>query len=628
MCGIIGLVGEPNAAVSQKTVRQMTAAVALRGPDDEGFWTSTAADLGHRRLAIFDLSPAGHQPMVTSDGAVAIVFNGAIYNFHELRHELELSGCVFHSRTDTEVLLEGYRAWGIDTLVERIRGMFAFAIWDERQRQLFLVRDRLGVKPIFYSIHDGRIAFASSARAFRDAGWARELDPQAIIEFLEYGYVTEARSIYLGVHKLPAATVLSWREGQAQMRSYWSPPEAADYSRITFDDAVAETERLFLQAVERRLFADVPVCALLSGGVDSSLVCWAIAQLGSDITAFTIGTPGDPWDESSDARLTAQELGIRHRVLAVNSNSPADVQQLVAAYAEPFACASALGMLNLSKAIRREATVVVTGDGGDDVFLGYPEHRHLQLAERTARMLPSAIASSWRSLRKLVPQAGILRRARHFLDYATGGLGAFVAAHEGLPEIEADYMLGERLRGHTVDARCTPWSHRSAARVLSDFLVHDRHGRFVSEYLTKVDGATMYCAVEARSPFLDTDLWEFAAGLPYGLRLQGGRPKAILRELARRRIGNRIASGVKRGFGIPVQRWIAGQWYHDVERQLSDSLLHQEGWLDAPAVLRRLRVSKVIGWAPKRIWYAYVLERWLREERAHAEAQPTTVVGT
>jgi asparagine synthase (glutamine-hydrolysing) len=615
MCGIVGLAGASDSALSAEAVWRMGASVARRGPDDEGYESWPGATLGHRRLSIFDLSTAGRQPMVTEDRAVAVTFNGAIYNFRELRRELEQCGSSFRSQSDTEVILRGYREWGIERLVERLQGMFAFALWDNRDRTLHLVRDRLGVKPLLYAARDGQIAFASSAQAFQALGWTGRLDDQALADFLEYGYVTEQRTVYAGISKLPAATVLKWKNGRCSQHRYWTAPEVDEQQRISFEQAVEETERLLLAAVRRRLVADVPVCALLSGGIDSSLVCWAIAELGADITAYTVATPGDPWDESSDARRTAEALGIRHRELNMTPDVAADVSTLVSAYGEPFACASALGMLDLSGEIKSNATVLLTGDGGDDAYLGYPEHLNLYTAQRLARFLPLS-TSAWQRARRFVPRRGPLRRLVHLVDYAIGGIGAVAAAHEGLPELAADDMLGERLRGSSVDARRVAWSTQSGGQVLSDFLEHDRNGRFVAEYLTKVDGATMYHALEARSPFLDTELWEFAGRLPYGLRLRQRRLKAVLRELARRKLGDRVAFGKKKGFGVPVQRWIAGPWRDAVADAFRDSLLDREGFVSAPAVLRRLEASAKAGWTPNRVWYAYVLESWLRQERA------------
>ena len=614
MCGIAGLAGFGDREEAGRRVRQMMSTLTRRGPDGEGLEAWNGAMLGHRRLSIFDLSDAGRQPMLSPDGSIGIVFNGAIYNFRELRVELEALNYKFKSQTDTEVLVHGYDAWGLDQLLEKIRGMFALALWDDRKRSLFLVRDRLGVKPLLYSVQNGQIAFASTARALRAGGFADEIDDLAIADYLEFGYVTDARSIYRGVSKVAAATVVEWSAGKIQTREYWRPPVPAD-KQPSFAEAVEETGRLFVRAVERRLFADVPVGSLLSGGVDSSLVCWATAHLGGDVTAFTVGTPGDPADETSDATETAKYLGIRHKVLELSGDSEPNIDELVSAYGEPFACSSALGMLRVSKAVRGSATVLLTGDGGDDVFLGYPEHRHFLMAQKLARSLPGFVANGWRGNRDKVPQVGSLKRLSSFLNYSTGGLGAIACTHDGLPSYERYGMLGERLAGVSVAQRSIEWSNESARNVLREFLEYDRDNRFVGEYMTKVDGATMFHSLEARSPFLDQDLWEFAAGLSFETRLHGGRLKSILRELARQKLGERVSRGSKRGFTIPVQRWLVGRWRSALQDLLQTSILDREGWINSRAALDRLTAATEKGWAPNQLWYIFVLESWLRHEQ-------------
>ncbi|HET9525912.1 MAG TPA: asparagine synthase (glutamine-hydrolyzing) [Pyrinomonadaceae bacterium] len=620
MCGIAGLAGFGEREESRRRVRQMLSTLTRRGPDGEGLevWPSdggTAAVLGHRRLAIFDLSDAGRQPMLSPDSSIGIVFNGAIYNFRELRVELEAQNYKFKSHTDTEVLIHGYDAWGLDRLLEKIRGMFAFALWDDRKRTLFLVRDRLGVKPLFYSAQNGQIAFASTARALRAGGLADQIDDLAIADYLEFGYVTDNRSIYRGVSKVAAATVVEWSAGEVKTRQYWQPPVPSS-TQPSFAEAVEETERLFVRAVERRLFADVPVGSLLSGGVDSSLVCWAIAHLGGDVTAFTVGTPGDPADETADATDTAKRLGIRHQVLELSGDSEPNIDELVSAYGEPFACASALGMLRVSKAVRGSATVLLTGDGGDDVFLGYPEHRHLWLAQKLARSLPGFVANGWRGNRQKFPQVGSLKRLSSFLNYSTGGLGAVACAHDGLPSYERYGILGERLAGVSVAQRSIEWSNQSGRNVLAEFLEYDRGNRFVGEYMTKVDGATMFHSLEARSPFLDQDLWEFAAGLSFETRLHGGKLKSVLRTLAHQKLGERVSRGRKRGFTIPVQRWLVGRWRNALTELLQTSILDREGWINSGAALDRLAAAAEEGRAPNQLWYIYVLESWLRHEQS------------
>lgn len=601
----------------------MTDALARRGPDGDGLQQWDGAALGHRRLAIFDLSDAGAQPMLSPDGRIGITFNGAIYNFRVLREDLKVLGYTFVSDTDTEVLIHGYDAWGIERLVSRLRGMFAFALWDDRSHELFLVRDRLGVKPLLYIERDGIIAFASTAASLKQTGLCGELDDQSLAEFLEYGFVTDARSIYRGVRKVAAGHLMRWKAGQISTKQYWAPREPDRHMRISFSDAVEQAEHLFLEAVKLRLDADVPVGALLSGGIDSSLVCWAIAKLGGDITAFTVGTPGDAWDETADARATAKELGLKHHVLALGPSDTDGVDDLVAAFAEPFACASALGMIAVSKAVKGAATVLLTGDGGDDVFLGYPRHRHYALAQRFAEFLPEVSTPIWRGMRTIVPKRGVLRRAAHFADYATGGLGAVVSAHDGFPEYTMMGMLGDRFSAPAIAEYQLPWSIERGRSVLRDFIAYERRTRFTGEYLPKVDGATMFHALEARSPFLDHELWAFASSLPYGLRLHNHTPKAILRELAHRAVGPRVAHGTKRGFGVPVQRWISGKWRKNVQESFRNSQLDREGWIKAKGVLEALDRVRPNEMAPVQIWHAYVLEMWLKRDAS----QPRNVHG-
>jgi asparagine synthase (glutamine-hydrolysing) len=617
MCGIAGIAGEVEQTLAAGAVGRMISTLARRGPDGDGIEVWSSAVLGHRRLAVFDPSEAGRQPMLSPDGSIGIVFNGAIYNFRSLRNDLESREYRFKSQTDTEVLVHGYREWGIEGLASRIRGMFAFGLWDDNVRKLFLVRDRLGVKPLVFTLRNKHIAFASTVRALRNAGFGSELDEQAVADYLEFGFVTEERTIYRNASRVPAACIVEWSQQATKVTRYWQPPPAR-LSALSFGEAVEEAERLLLKAVEKRLFADVPVGSLLSGGVDSSLICWALSHLGADITAYTVGTPLDPADETADARATAAQLGIRHKIFDISAEDDTGISELVSAYPEPFACASALGMLRVSRAVASEATVLLTGDGGDDVFLGYPEHRHLWFAERLARSSPRAATAVWQRSRERFPPYGQFRRLASFLDYASGGLGAVTNAHDGLPSYKQQGVLGERLVDYTVDQRRIEWSHDAGRQVLSDYLDYDRHTRFVSEFLTKVDGATMHYGLEARSPFLDQDLWEFAAALPFQVRLRHCRLKAVLRELARRKIGERVARGRKRGFTIPVQRWITGRWRPQVEAMFRDSLLEKEGWIRSGPALKWLEKSTATGWAPKQLWYLFVLESWLRNNQTPA----------
>ena len=620
MCGIAGHVAPGRPVAVERTVRTMVSALARRGPDSEGIEQWPGAALGHRRLAIIDLSDAGRQPMLSDDGQTGIVFNGCIYNFLELRRELEQRGHRFRSRCDTEVLVRGYLEWGIDSLARRLRGMFAFAIWDNRRRTLTLVRDRLGVKPLTYSAGRGEIAFASTVSALGAAGFGGEIDPEAALDVLEYGWVADHRSIFKGISKLPPATILEWKDGSIVQRQYWSLPDIDEASRITFEEAVEETERLLVESVKLRLISDVPAGVLLSGGIDSTLVCWAMRELNANITAFTVRAPGDASDESADAAEAARMLGIDHEIVDM-PRTDFSLDQLVDAYSEPFACQSAQAMLWVSQAVKRRATVLLTGDGGDDVYLGYPFFWNAWKAQQLARKLPGAAARAWHAAGALLPGGGPVRRARNFLAYATGGLGEHVRVHDGLPYYEKYSLLGARFDGRELPERRIPPSFESARRLLSDVFNYHRKMHFTSEFMPKVDGGAMYYAIEARAPLLDQEIWEFAATLPPEIRFRGGRLKAVLREIVRRRVGPEVAFRRKQGFTVPIEQWLVDRWSGMLDRLREGTLLEKEGWIRPGSLRAPLEAALSRRWAPAQLWRLLVLEQWL-EKHAGAHRQP------
>jgi len=622
MCGIAGAVFSGDAKSGEAAVRAMLPALARRGPDGVGISTQGDAALGHRRLAILDLSEAGAQPMLSIDGTIGLVFNGCIYNFHEIRRELESLGHTFRSQCDTEVILEGYRQWGIDALMPRLRGMFAFAIWDEPRRKLTLARDRLGVKPLVYRAWDKKIAFASTLEALRHAGLTGEVDPQSMLEYLEFGFVTDTRSIYAGASKLPPASILEWKDGTISQRTYWQLPESGIATGVSFEEAVEETEKLIVDAVRLRLVSDVPIGALLSGGIDSALVCWALSKLDANVRAFTVGAPGDVADETEDARGIAKKLGIAHEVVEVNLSAAPPIDEIVDAYSEPFGCASALGMLRVSQLAKSKATVLLTGDGGDDVFLGYSFFHNAWRAQKLAQSLPGFTPELWKMIRPVAYAIPALGRARNFMDYATGGVGAYYRVRDGLPYYEQRRMLGERLAGRSVDARMVPSSFASARRLIADVVDYQRRIHFGSEFLPKVDGATMYYSLEARSPLLDQSVWEFATRLPATIHFHGGQYKAVLREIVRRHIGPEAAFRRKQGFTIPVERWLASDWRPHLEQLQGETLLASQGWVNAGAMRTAVTQALANGKAPIQLWHLVVLERWLARQGERAD-RPT-----
>ena len=620
MCGIAGFVGDVDPVQGRDILGRMVRAIERRGPDGEGVEQWPGAWLGHRRLAIIDLSEAGHQPMLSDDRSVGIVFNGCIYNFQEIRAELEQLGHRFRSQCDTEVLVKGYQQWGVDKLMPRLRGMFAFGIWDNVRKTLTLVRDRLGVKPLHYAVSGRTIGFASTVTALRDANLVAEMDPEAVLEFLEFGYITDARSIFKGAVKVPAATIVEWKDGKLSQRTYWTLGDADENSKITFAEAVEETERILIESVKLRLISDVPIGALLSGGIDSTLVCWAMSKLNANALAFTVSTPGDPAaDEAPAAREIAKILDIPHRVVPMPLEEDGMLDEVTSAFGEPFGAQSAIAMLRVSAAVKPHATVLLTGDGGDDLFLGYWFYPTYLKSEQIARRIPGIAGSAWRAVRPVVSKIPALRRPKHFADYITGGLGGLTRAHDGLPFYERRGMLGENLENLQLMQRQIPLTIDSGRNMLRDLLQYQQRTWFVSEFMTKVDAGTMHHALEARAPFLDQQLWEFAAKLPPRLRLHGGELKAILRTIVRNRVSPEIANRKKQGFTIPVERWLAGHWGKSLRDMAANPLIEQEGWVRKGSMKALAQQVAESGLAQRQVWFMMVLESWMRHAARPAE---------
>jgi asparagine synthase (glutamine-hydrolysing) len=628
MCGIAGCVAPKAPDIAAQATRIMTDALARRGPDSEGFhsWPG-GVYFGHRRLAILDLSAAGRQPMLDDSGEIGVVFNGCIYNFQELRTELEARGQRFRSHCDTEILIRGYEEWGIDAMMPKLRGMFAFAIWDQRQKRLTMARDRLGVKPLVYTIAGGGIAFASTVGALHEAGYGGQIDPVSVLEFLEYGYVTDARCIYQGLKKLPPASILEWQDGRIlRERVYWTLPECDESGKVSFEEAVEETERLLVESVKLRLVSDVPIGALLSGGIDSALICWAMAKLKANVKAFTVGAPGDASDETSAASETARLLGIPHQVVTPPAERPLLLEEMTAAYSEPFACQSAQGMLLVSRAVKPMATVLLTGDGGDDVYLGYPFFLNAWKAQKLARQLPGVARGVWKGVRELVPYRGTARRAKNFLDYATDGLSAYLRARDGLPYLEQHSILGERLSELALEQRQVAPSYESARRLLPDVFANQLKMHFLSEFMPKVDGGTMHYAVEARSPLLDHKIWEFAAALSPEVRFHRGALKAVLREIVRRRVSPMVADRQKQGFTMPVDEHLTVDSNKDLERLRDASKLQEGGWVRPGSLKRTIDEAARTKAVPVQLWHLLVLENWL-EQKGSGVAKETVHAG-
>ena len=564
MCGICGLYAFQSSEDLEGTIRRMTQSVAHRGPDGEGAFVGEGVALGHRRLSIIDLSSAGSQPM--SFGPATVVYNGEAYNFLQLRTELQGLGHSFNGHSDTEVLLHAYAAWGLAGL-ERLEGIFAFALWDSARRRLILMRDRLGIKPLFYAWCGERLMFGSEIKAVLAGGVAdTTLDDQALMEFLWYGNTFEERTIYRAVRSLQPGFRLVIDDGQARLESWWSVESCLARSQPGIDgrDAAVAVREAVDTAVARQLVSDVPVGLFLSGGVDSSSIAASAAIAGGRrLTSFSVAFDYDRGvNELPKARRVAQALGLDHHELQVRGDGLEEViSALVQAHDEPFGDAANIPLYLLARELRGTLKVVLQGDGGDEMFGGYRRYSILRSAGLW-RLWPHA-------LERLLHYAGGSRGARLARMGAAAGHADPALRMALLLTVETlrdppTAMLTDRAR-QRLEAVTDPFAayRRCAARFanvdpVQQMLLTDITLQLPSQFLTKVDRATMAHGLEARVPLLDEGVVALAIGLPTALKVRGRQKKIVLRDAMRGRLPADILDGPKTGFGVPYEEWLRG----------------------------------------------------------------------
>lgn len=632
MCGITGLIhplaGTPDAPrFAGDLIRTMTDRLAHRGPDGDGFFEDRGVALGHRRLAVVDLQ-TGDQPMASADGALRLVFNGEIYNHLEIRAELERQGHVFQTRCDTEVLIYGFRQWGAG-LVERLEGQFAFALWDAPARELWIFRDRMGQKPLFYArLPDGTLAFASEAKALvcHPDLLAPAVDDAALASYLTYEYIPDDLCIFRGVEKLPAGHSLRFQAGRGDPRlgvsQYWDVPVGEE--PIAWDEAVARFTELFDRAVERRLMADVPLGIFLSGGLDSSAVAASVVRCRppESVDTFAIGFDDPSFDESAHARLVANHLGTRHHEQKFAVSTLREVlPRVVEGLDEPFGDASLLPTFLLSEFTRRHVTVALGGDGGDELLLGYPTFQ----AERAAapfRRLPGpmrrGLAAAIRSLPVSTRNFSLDFVAKSFVrgvDFDTPirhalWLGSVIPGTDDdplAPDLRAKFDFESVL-----EPIRRAWRAGSGASDPLDALSYLYCKTYLAEdILHKVDRASMAVSLEARSPFLDRDLVEFVARLPRRFKMRGMTSKVILKKAFADRLPPSTPKRKKKGFGIPVARWFQGPLRPLLEDKLGRDRLAAAGFFRSEVVERLIR-EHVAGARDHRkvLWTLLSFELW------------------
>lgn len=612
MCGIVGYLSarEP---IDRATLAAMRETIHHRGPDGEGLWLSPNGDVGlaHRRLAIVDLSEGGHQPMSSQDDRHVVVFNGEIYNHHELRDELRALGWRFQSSSDTEVLLAAWQQWG-EAALDRFAGMFAFAIWDRQARTLFAARDRAGEKPFFYRHADQGFTFASELKAlFAHPRMPRTADITAFDHFLAYGYVPRELCLVAGYAKLPAGHKLRYDldADRLEVEPYWTLPRYEGRTPLSYNRLVEEFEPLLEASVRRQMLADVPVGILLSGGLDSSLVAEAATRVSGKVATFTIGFPGHSgFDESPIAKRLAQELGTEHVELMAEPDTVDLLPKLAAQFDEPIADSSMIPTYLVSKLVRTRATVALGGDGGDELFGGYLQHNwarqiakarlagahHLRLSRLAARVLPLHLMGRKMALRLLDPHDAAITVSRLA---EPDQRRALIGRHRNPPDGAA-----ESFRARLISR----WRDPAERAMALDFLTY-----MCDDILVKVDRASMLTSLEVRAPLLDPAIIEFAFGrLAPHQRASGRGRKLLLRQVARKRLPGWFDSTRKQGFSIPLAAWLRGPWASLLEDLAESS---GEGLLDPAAVRAFVREGNGAERLAHQLFQLAMLELWRRQ---------------
>ncbi len=642
MCGVTGL--WPTRGASPEYLHdcatRMADAMVHRGPDDAGVWVDASAGfaLGFRRLSILDLSAAGHQPMLSIDGRYALVFNGEIYNHAELRRELEQTGARFRGGSDTEVILQAVAAWGAVPALTRLWGMFAIGVWDRQERELVLARDRMGKKPLYYALTSKGLLFASELKALVACPeFTPRVDRSALAAFTRFGYVPAPQSIYEGVRKLSPGSYLRLREGRApEIDAYWRAETVAGNGlrtrrQLSDEDAVDELEALLGDAVKRRMVADVPLGALLSGGIDSSAVV-ALMQANSrdKVRTFTIGFHETEYNEAHAARSVARHLGTEHTELYVDpAQAQALVPRLPSVYDEPFADPSQIPTMLVYELARRHVVVALSGDGGDELFAGYTRYEWANRIWRGLAFLPLVLRPAAARAIRGVPVStlnGVYGRFEPMIPRAWrqtlpgDKLYKFAATLDAADpdrlyqRLVSVFQAPEHLVIGGVEAPSSILDPRFRD-VVPDFtermMLLDQLTYLPDDILVKVDRASMAVSLEARSPLLDHRIVEWAWGLPLDLKQRRGESKWVLRRMLERYVPKSLTDRPKMGFGVPLDHWLRGPLRDWAETLLNERRLQTEGFFN-PAPIRAMWQQHLAGHGnhQNRLWSILTFQAW------------------
>lgn len=643
MCGICGAIVRGAGAQSpEAAARAMADAVAHRGPDDFGVWCDEGAGvaLAHRRLSIVDLSALGHQPMASAGGRYHVTLNGEIYNYRDLRAQLQGAGHRFRGHSDTEVLLAAVEQWGVPGAATRCVGMFAFAIWDRGERLLHLVRDRIGEKPLYYGRLGDAFLFGSELKALQaHPAWTGRIDQLALAQFLQFNYVPSPRSIFEGVRKLVPGTILTVRAADLSFdepRAYWSAAEAvagalADPFTGTPAEASAELERLLAASVRQQMVADVPLGALLSGGIDSSTVVAVMQSLSpAPIRTFTVGFTADAYNEAAHAKAVAAHLGTDHTEAFL---APRDAMEIIVdlpeIYDEPFADSSQIPAHLVSRVARRHVTVALSGDGGDELFGGYNRYTVGPRLWGAVRAVPAPLRAGLAALLSLIPPA-LWRRTMRALSPVLPRGSRQVRLDEKIEKVAG--VLRARDAAAVYGGLVAVWprppvagggftetawpTHPAVRNFAAKMMFADLLTYLPDDILAKVDRAAMRVGLETRVPFLDHRIVQFAWRVPTAMHVHSGVGKRVLRDVLHRHVPRALVERPKMGFSVPVGEWIRGELRDWAESLLSPTRLRNDGLLDA-APIRAAWHDHRSGArdATPRIWGVLMFQAWLDETR-------------
>lgn len=582
MCGIVGIVNQHNRAVDASVLGRMCEAIRHRGPDEDGFYVNNEVGLAMRRLSIIDLK-SGQQPIHNRDRTAWIVFNGEIYNYRSLREQLEKLGHAFYTNSDTEAIILAYEQYGTDC-PKHLRGMFAFAIWDERTQELFLARDRVGKKPLLYSLAGGQLIFGSEFSALlKHPDISREIAPEALHYYLSFMCVPAPLTAYRAIKKLePGHSLRFTRAGEIKIERYWQP-DFSQKLKLSEEEAGERAIEILRDAVRVRLMSEVPLGAFLSGGVDSSAVVALMSEASSEpVKTFSIGFEEQDFSELHHARRVAEHVGADHHEFIVRPDAMEVLPLLVEHYGEPYADSSAIPTYYVSRETRQHVTVALNGDGGDECFAGYERYAAMRLAERY-RKLPAPLREGViKQAVNLLPSSELrrsrVRSVKRFLDAASlPPVERYLRWVSVLDRAAKDELYTDEFRlgmkEHDPASWLSPWfAQANGAGVVDASLLTDTMTYLPNDLLVKVDIASMAVSLEARSPFLDHHVIEFAASLPEKLKLRGLTTKYLLKRVLKKLVPVENLNRPKMGFGVPIGYWFRGQ----MKKFLGETLLSEK----------------------------------------------------